>query len=535
MRKFYFVILFIFLCSFLCIAQKTVQYKVGGISFEMIELSGGTFTMGATEEQLSDADDNEKPVHSVTLNSFALGAKEVTQELWVTVMGDNPSLFQGNNSRPVESVSYNDCLLFISRLNDLTGNTFRLPTEAEWEFAARGANMGGNDKKYCGRTSPGLCAKDNGTGTEYAGYASNQLGLGGMSGNVWEWCSDWYGPYSLENQTNPKGPSKGVERVCRGGGWGDPEWKCRSSSRQGFAPDYSSGDLGFRLAMSIIGKGQTCQDPTAKVTTTLDSGRNALEIKYIALTKDDTQVFMRYYNKRKFVGGVAGTLGLWASLLNGGDITSSDLLNVQSPVIQDRDTKKEYKLLHASGIAVYPNKTETAYESSRDFVLYFPPIPESVSTIDIVDAKWSCNGFIIKRSSKPSENVKQPASVKQPVSEEKTKDITNADNTVSFSMVEVKPSFQGGSANEFSKWVNQRLRYPEESKKNRSEGRVILKFLVDLDGSVCDVRVLRSSGDPLLDAEAVRVISMSPAWTPGKQKDRPVRVTYTFPVIFKLN
>ena len=188
----------------------------------MVYVSGGTFTMGATGEQDSDAFDDEKPTHSVTLNSFYLCKYEVTQALWKAVMGKNPSDFKGNNL-PVENVSWNDCQTFISRLNNLTGRNFRLPTEAEWEYAARGGNRS-RGYKYSGSNNPSDVSWDidnSGDKTHPVGSKRpNELGLYDMSGNVYEWCSDWYGTYSSSSQTNPTGPSSGWGRVKRGGCWG---------------------------------------------------------------------------------------------------------------------------------------------------------------------------------------------------------------------------------------------------------------------------------------------------------------------------
>ena len=182
-------------------------FTVGGVSFTMVKVEGGTFKMGATSEQGSDVYDNEKPAHSVTLSSYYIGQTEVTQELWQAVMGSN---YKGAK-RPVECVSWNDCQEFISKLNEKTGKNFRLPTEAEWEYAARGGKSGGT--KYSGSNTIGDVAwyTDNSGGTTHdvATKRANELGIYDMSGNVWEWCSDWYGDYSSSSQSNPQGPSTG--------------------------------------------------------------------------------------------------------------------------------------------------------------------------------------------------------------------------------------------------------------------------------------------------------------------------------------
>ncbi len=227
--------------------------------------------MGATAEQGSDAYDNEKPFHDVTLDDYLIGETEVTQELWEAVMGDNPSYFKGAKN-PVENVSWDDCKIFINKLNSLTGQQFRLPTEAEWEFAARGGNKG-KPTKYSGSAVIGEVAwywqnsgdeflsgtdldwsadkinKNNCKTHPVGTKAPNELGIYDMSGNVWEWCEDWYGGYSSSLQANPKGPSGGSNRVFRGGSWSLSAWFCRVSLRSDYTPDYRSLDLGLRLAL----------------------------------------------------------------------------------------------------------------------------------------------------------------------------------------------------------------------------------------------------------------------------------------------
>ena len=230
--------------------SQNLTFTVGGVSFTMVYVPGGTFTMGATGEQGSDAWDNEKPTHSVMLSSYYIGQTEVTQALWTAVMGSNPSEFRGDR-RPVERVSWNDCQTFISRLNAKTGKNFRLPTEAEWEYAARGGHSGGS--LYAGSDNISNVAwyEDN-SGNETHNVATkspNSLGIYDMSGNVYEWCQDWYGDYSSSSQTNPKGPSNGDLCVLRGGSWCYFARFCRVSNRFVNAPSYSFGDLGLRLVL----------------------------------------------------------------------------------------------------------------------------------------------------------------------------------------------------------------------------------------------------------------------------------------------
>lgn len=229
-------------------AEET--FTVNGVSFTMVRVEGGTFRMGATSEQVN-SDSDEKPVHSVTLSSYSIGQTEVTQALWKAVMGSNPSGFKGDNL-PVENVSWNDCQTFIRKLNALTGRTFRLPTEAEWEFAARGGNES-RGYQYSGSNNLGSVAwysSNSGDKTHpVATKSANELGLYDMSGNVWEWCQDWYGSYSSSSQTNPTGPSAGSYRVNRGGSWSGSARGCRVANRYYCVPSFSFSSLGLRLAL----------------------------------------------------------------------------------------------------------------------------------------------------------------------------------------------------------------------------------------------------------------------------------------------
>ena len=224
---------------------------VNGIKYNMVRVEGCTFRMGATSEQDCDAYDIEEPVHSVTLSSYYIGKTEVTQALWKAVMGSNPSKFKGENL-PVENVSWDDCQVFVRKLNSLTGQNFRLPTEAEWEFACRGGNNS-LGYKYSGSDNIDNVAWfdcNSGRKTHFVATKSpNELGIYDMSGNVWEWCSDWYDKYSSGAQANPKGPESGSCRVFRGGGWGSYAGYCRSSNRGYNTPTHRHDRLGLRLAL----------------------------------------------------------------------------------------------------------------------------------------------------------------------------------------------------------------------------------------------------------------------------------------------
>ena len=233
------------------VVANSGRFTVRGVSFEMVRVEGGTFRMGATSEQEDDADSDEKPVHSVTLSSYYIGKTEVTQALWQAVMGSNPSNFKGADL-PVECVSWNDCQEFIQKLNRLTGRNFRLPTEAEWEFACRGGNNS-RGYKYSGSNDIDNVAwywDNSGGKTHPVGTkAPNELGIYDMSGNVWEWCSDWYANYTSNSQTNPSGPQSGLSRVFRGGSWDNSARICRSSLRLNNTPKNRYHILGLRLAL----------------------------------------------------------------------------------------------------------------------------------------------------------------------------------------------------------------------------------------------------------------------------------------------
>lgn len=211
----------------------------------MIAVKGGMFQMGS-----NDGYDWVKPIHQVTLTKgYYIGETEVTQELWTAV--SNPSYFKGNMQRPVEKVSWNDCQTFISKLNELTGETFRLPTEAQWEYAARGGNQA-QGRLYSGSNTIDDVAwyTSNSSSTTHpvTTKAPNELGIYDMSGNVWEWCSDWYGDYSSAAQTDPTGPATGSSHVSRGGSWDYDASYCRVANRISLAPTFSYDFLGLRLA-----------------------------------------------------------------------------------------------------------------------------------------------------------------------------------------------------------------------------------------------------------------------------------------------
>lgn len=234
-------------------------YYANGISFQMVEVRGGTYRMGGTSEQGSKAKSSEYPIHSVTLSSYYIGRTEVTQALWKAVMGESISKYTSGNhgvgdNYPMYCISWDDCNKFISKLNSITGKNFRMPTEAEWEFAARGGTMS-KGYKYSGSNTLGNVAwfdDNSGSKTHEVGTKSpNELGIYDMSGNVHEWCSDWYGDYSSSSQINPTGPATGSYRVLRGGWWNFFDATiCRSSFRGNAFPNDRNRIYGLRLCLS---------------------------------------------------------------------------------------------------------------------------------------------------------------------------------------------------------------------------------------------------------------------------------------------
>ena len=268
--------------SLSAMAQEKQTITVNGVTFKMIKVEGGTFKMGAQstdpsgENYDSEACGWEQPVHSVTLSDYYIGETEVTQELWEAVMGTtieqqrqkeqeywepDLGLYGQGATYPMYYISWEECQEFIAKLNQLTGKRFRLPTEAEWEYAARGGNKS-RGYKYSGSNTIGDVAwyrvNAYAVGESSPAYGShpvgtkspNELGLYDMSGNVWEWCSDWDGDYSSSSQTNPTGPTSGAARVGRGGGWSFGAQYCRVAYRFRLSPGNRGDTFGFRLVCS---------------------------------------------------------------------------------------------------------------------------------------------------------------------------------------------------------------------------------------------------------------------------------------------
>lgn len=246
--------------------EKEYKHKtivINGILFKMIYIEAGTFTMGATAEQ-AGASANESPAHQVTLSKdYYMGETEVTQALWYVVMEQKPTsdgsawsdTYGLGDNYPAYYISWNDCQEFISKLNQLTGLTFRLPTEAEWEYAARGGNKATLQTLYSGSNTiddvAWYTSNSSSSTHEVAGKAANVLGLYDMSGNVYEWCNDWYGSYSSSPQTDPTGPASGTYRVLRGGSWSSNATNCRIANRSSYAMTNRIFGHGIRLALTV--------------------------------------------------------------------------------------------------------------------------------------------------------------------------------------------------------------------------------------------------------------------------------------------
>lgn len=233
--------------------------NVEGLNMKMVYVEGGTFQMGATSEQNGEGYDDEKPVHSVTLESYYIAECEVTQEQWQKIMGSTIhqqaskagySTKGVGNDYPMYYVSWHEAQAFCQELSALTGKTYCLPTEAQWEYAARGGKQS-KGYKYSGSYAIDAVAwydsNSGSTNHPVKGKRANELGLYDMSGSVWEWCSDWYGSYSSSSQNNPTGASSGEYRVLRGGSWNYRARSCRVSYRNDNTPSNRNYNYGFRV------------------------------------------------------------------------------------------------------------------------------------------------------------------------------------------------------------------------------------------------------------------------------------------------
>lgn len=224
---------------------------VSNFDMPMISVEGGTFLMGCADTDNPDVEPDEQPVRTITVSSFYIGKYEVTQGLWRAVMEGGDAHKSKNDYYPVVNATWKEIQTFIKRLNKKTGRHFRLPTEAEWEFAARGGNLG-KHYNYCGSDdlkSVGWYADNSGDRIHPVGRLQpNELGIYDMSGNVWEFCSDWYGDYEGDSLLNPKGCEFGFYHVIRGGDWNCTSYSCRATCRQ----DHSLQSIGSHIGLRLV-------------------------------------------------------------------------------------------------------------------------------------------------------------------------------------------------------------------------------------------------------------------------------------------
>ena len=252
-----------------------LTFTVNGVTFKMIYVQGGSFTMGECKTKKRKRNKYYRGLaHNVTLSDFYIGETEVTQELWKAVMGDDLYFLdwdkgRGNNI-PVYNMSWYKGQKFVRKLNDLTGVTFRFPTETEWEYAARGGNQSqgfayagsdlpddvswhwGNSGDYYlkGKWNYKKLEKSHGRPHPVKTKFPNELGIYDMSGNVQEWCEDWYGNYNFSERVNPKGPTSGSRKVVRGGCWEhDADWGLVEHRFGWNSPEYGNDNVGFRLVL----------------------------------------------------------------------------------------------------------------------------------------------------------------------------------------------------------------------------------------------------------------------------------------------
>ena len=231
---------------------NSIPIPIKGTTFYMIKVQGGPFYMGASKEQGEDAWPEEIPQHEVILDDYYIGETPVTQELWNAVMSSNPSRFVSEKN-PVENVSWKDCQKFIKRLNELTGKKFSLPTEAQWEYAARGGNKS-EGYKYSGGNilfNVGWSVASRIRSTQVVkAKEPNELGVYDMSGNVWEWCLDSYYEYNRKKAINPIGASATNSHIRRGGCWAISARHCRVTCRDYQSENHRSSQQGFRLVLN---------------------------------------------------------------------------------------------------------------------------------------------------------------------------------------------------------------------------------------------------------------------------------------------
>lgn len=367
----------------------------------MVYVEGGSFIMGANSTQNGSSD--EYPAHKVALSSFSIGKYEVTQEEWVEVMGSNPSKFTGSK-RPVERVTWRECQTFIQKLNKLTGRTFRLPTEAEWEYAARGGSHT-NNNKYSGSNALGLVAwygdNSNGTTHDVGTNNPNELGLYDMNGNVWEWCQDYYGRnyYSNSSYKNPQGPTNGSSYVYRGGGYKSISNYCNMSIRNSSSAVNRFEDVGLRLVLDH-------NNQAGGVDNSIHA--NSTPIVSTQEQKNNVDSSIKVYNNPSILLNKDKSLRLLSVSVNKNETVltfscKNDLeggwMNIDRNAYLYADGVK-CNLIRVVDIVYSPNYTYFSYKGeTKIFKLYFDALPQNTVTFDFVennDSDWKMYGIRLK-------------------------------------------------------------------------------------------------------------------------------------------
>lgn len=297
------------------------EFHVGDVSFRMQRVEGGAFVMGSTPDQYDEHTITDKPAHTVVLSPFYIATTEVTNALWHAVMPER-RIVEGwmDPTQPITYISWEDAQIFLQRLDSLTGMPFRLPTEAEWEFAARGGN------KARGLRFAGSDIADNvAWHTGNAGFkkhrvgqkSANELGLYDMTGNVSEWCADWFGQYYLGTEPDPKGPETGEKKIVRGGSYDNCADNIHLSCRQYYLPDETNNCIGFRIAFTLP------DDPVIKAQKELEAKKKDLT----RTVKVDGQRLKFLYvpaDKPYYIAETNVSMTLWAKVMGKGKKGSSD-------------------------------------------------------------------------------------------------------------------------------------------------------------------------------------------------------------------
>lgn len=360
----------------------------------MVLVGTGTYTMGATIEQKLDEWANETPAHQVTIASFYINKYEVTQEEWQAVMGNNPASFTGLK-HPVEQVSWNDSQEFLKKLNSLTGRNFRLPTEAEWEYAARGGNRS-NGTKYSGSENLNDVAwyndNSNGATHDVGTKQPNELGLYDFCGNVREWCQDRFGSYNSYSQINPKGASSGSNRVYRGGSWDNTARFCRVSNRDFYTQDYKSDNLGLRLVLAGNNDNRTVDSSSSTSSRQVQD----INVNLSAKIYDNPSIVLNKSKSLRLISVSINNNETVLTLSCKNDVATVGM-NIDRNAYLYADGVK-YALTFADGIAYSPEHTFFS-ERTKTFKLHFKALPLNTTRFDFVEndnSDWKMYGISLR-------------------------------------------------------------------------------------------------------------------------------------------